>query len=564
MVAKPALRKPNNYIFDWDSYGQAVLNGSMPVSALTLLGVKRHYEDMKLGHLRGLYFSEAHAQHALETFLFLKHSKGEFAGQDFIPEPWQVFWTAVLFGWLKADGTRRFKECWLEVPRKNGKTTWLVAILMQLFEFDGEGGAEVYTAATKMDQAKISHSEAVRMVQNSPWLKKHIGIRRDELYNPTPGRADKFVPLGRDSKSLDGLNPSAAGIDEVHAHPNSQIYDVIKSGMGARKQPMIVQTTTAGFDLSSFGYQQHLYAKKVLNGDFGTEADDFLSIIYTVDNVEDWTNPIEWQKANPNWGVTVFQERMAVDCAKAIRQVTEEPNFKTKHLNIWLASGTTWIRLPDWQACGDKTLKLDDFAGEKCWLGLDLAEKSDLASTCLIFKRGKKYYVFFKFYLNEYQAHMVGQEYFYKWERKGELTVTPGNSTDFDVIADDLRGFATKFKIQELAYDPKFAAYFAAKLLEEGLPMVEITQTATHFTLPIIETENMVLTGDLVHEGKESMDWQMQNVVMRESKFSGLRHPTKEKRELKIDGPVAMLLAMGRALVGESVETSFWESNETV
>lgn len=546
----------DEYLFDIDSYGKAVLNGDIPVCKWTRLGVERHYRDLKEGHKRGIYFSEAHAQHALESFLFYKHSKGEWAGRDFIPSPWQVFWIAVAFGWLKADGTRRFTEVWEEVPRKNGKSTKLSGIGIYLFYFDGEGGAEVYTCATKLDQAKITHKEAVRMVQKSPSLRKNIGIRRDELFDPTPGRADIFIPLGRDSKSLDGLNPHGAILDEVHAHPNSEIYDVIKSGVGARRQPVIYQITTAGFDLSSFGYQQHLYAQKVLEGVFGDDVDDFLAIIYTVDDPNDWTNPKEWEKANPNWNVTVFEDRLAVSCKKALRQSTEESNFKTKHLNIWLATGQAWIKLEDWRKCANKNLKLEDFNGEPCWIGLDLAEKSDLAAVCMIFRRSNKYYVFFRFYLNEQQAHLEGQEYFRKWEKQGQIEVNSGNATDFNVIADDLRAYNKQFKMQEIAFDPKFAAYFAATLIEEGLPMVEITQTSSHFTLPIINIENLVLEEQLEHQGWESMDWQMTNVVMRESKFSGLKHPTKEEKRLKIDGPVAMLLGMGRAMLGEADDTT--------
>lgn len=550
MAARSASAEPN-YIFDWDSYGQAVLSGAIPVCKLTRLGVERHYNDLKEGHKRGLYFSEAHAQHALETFLFLKHSKGEWAGQDFIPSPWQVFWIAVAFGWLNADGTRRFREVWEEVPRKNGKSTKLSGLGLHLFYFDGEGGAEVYTCATKMDQARITHKEAIRMVQKSPSLRKHIAIRRDEIYDPTPGRADTFIPLGRDSKSLDGLNPHAAIFDEVHAHPNSEVYDVIKSGVGARRQPMLYQITTAGFDLSSFGYEQHKFAEKVLQGVFGDDFDDFLVIIYTVDDPNKWTDPLEWQKANPNWGVTVFEKRLAVSCKKAQRQPSEEVNFKTKHLNIWMASGTQWIPIDAWKKCANPALKIEDFEGHPCWIGLDLAEKSDIASKCRIFRRGKKYIVFLTFYLNEYQIEAEGNEHLKRWASRGEIEVNSGNATDFEVIKNGVLDDNKRFKLQEIGFDPKFAAYFAQKLIEEGLPMVEIAQTSSHFTLPIIEIENLVLTGELEHEGKESMDWQMSNVVMRESKFSNLKHPTKEDKKSKIDGPVSMITAMGRALNGE-------------
>lgn len=552
-ASSPIVHPPVACSFDWNVYGQAVLAGAIPVSRWTRLGVERHYRDMQLGHLRGLRFSEARAQHALESFLFLRHSKGEWAGKQFILAPWQMFWVALAFGWLRADGTRRFREVWEEVPRKNGKSTKLAGVGLYLFEFDGEGGAEVYTAATKMEQARITHDEAVRMVEASPLLRRHIGIRNKELYNPLPGRADKFVPLGRDSKSLDGLNVHGALLDEVHAHPSSEIYDVIKSGVGSRRQSLIWQITTAGFDLSSFGYTQHGYAEKVLEGVFSD--DEFLAVIYTVDYPEKWNDPIEWAKANPNLGVSVYLDSIKSACEKATRQPSEQPNFKTKRLNIWLTAGEKWIPVTEWKKCGDANLRLEDFAGEKCWIGLDLAEKSDFAALCLVFKRGKKYYLFFRFYLNEYQVNKPENRHFYEWEKAGHLITNEGNATDFDIIADDLRRYGKAFDVQEIPYDRKFAAYFATKMIEEGMPLVEIIQTASHFTLPIIEVENMVLTDDLVHDDNPAMAWMISNVVMRISKFSGLKHPTKEKNEQKIDGPVAMLMALGRAFTTQHEDT---------
>lgn len=530
--------------FDWDAYGRAVIAGQIPVCNWTLLGVKRHYRDMETGHERGLYFSDAHAQHALESFLFLRHSKGEWAGKTFVPSPWQQFWIALAFGWMRADGTRRFREVWEEVPRKNGKSTKLAGLGLYLFFFDNEGGSEVYTAATKLDQAKITHDEAVRMVQASPHLRRHISERRSELY--VRGKADKFLPLGRESKSMDGLNPHAAILDEVHAHPNREIYDVIKSGQGARLQPLIWEITTAGFDLSSFGYEQHGYAKRVLDGQI--DDDDFLAIIYTVDDKEKWDDPIEWAKANPNLGVSVYLQGLQGMCARAKKQPSEQPNFKTKRLNIWLAGGEKWMPLDNWRKCG-AALTIDDFAGEDCYIGIDLAEKSDIAALSIVFQRGKKFYAFFRLYLNEAEVQKPEHDHYRRYESLGELIVTEGNATDFDVIRADLKSFHKKFNIKEVPYDPKFSGYFVTKLVEEGLPMVEITQTAAHFTLPIIEIENLVLTGDLVHEGSTAVEWMIGNVVMRESKFSGLKHPTKETNADKIDAPVALLMSMGRALM---------------
>lgn len=545
--------------FEWEQYGHDVMAGLIPVCKWTRLAVERHYRDLENGHERGLWFSDAHAQHVLESFLFLRHSKGEWAGQTFELAPWQQFWIAVAFGWMRHDGSRRFREVWEEVPRKNGKSTKLAGIGLYLFYFDGEGGSEVYTAATKMEQAKITHEEALRMVKASPHLRRHISERRSELF--VRGKADKFVPLGRDSTSMDGLNPHGAILDEVHAHKNREIYDVIKSGVGARIQPLIWQITTAGFDLSSFGYEQHCYAKKVLEG---TESDDeFLAIIYTVDDREKWDDPIEWAKANPSLGVSVYESGLRDACERAKKQPSEQPNFKTKRLNIWLTGGEAWIPVSSWRECGDKELSIDDFRGEECWIGIDLAEKSDIAAVCYVFKRGRQFYAFFKLYLNEVEVEKKENQHYRRYLQRGELIVTQGNATDFDVIRADIEASAKIFDVKEVPYDPKFAAYFATKLVEAGLPMVEISQTSAHFTLPIIEIENQVLTGELKHEGNSAVEWMIGNVVMRESKFSGLKHPTKEKPSEKIDAPVALLIAMGRALMyaDDSLDQGFVNLN---
>jgi len=539
--------------FDFDAYGRDVIAGAIPVCKWTRLGVERHYRDLENGHERGLWFSPGHAQHALEAFLFLRHSKGEWAGKTFELAPWQMFWLAQQFGWMRDDGTRRFREVWEEVPRKNGKSTKVAGIGLYLFIFDGEGGAEVYTAATKLDQAKITHSEALRMVESSPHLSRHIAVRNNELYNRKPGRADKFVPLGRDSKSVDGLNPHGALLDEVHAHPSREMYDVIESGLGARLQPMIYQITTAGFDLSSFGYDQHLYAEQVLEGVI--EDDEFLAIIYTVDDPEKWTDPLEWQKANPNLGISVYENNLRAACEGAIRQESRQPNFKTKRLNIWLTGGEKWIPVTVWRECGNRDLKLEDFDGEECFIGIDLAEKNDIAALCLIFQRGGKVYVFFRYYFHEDGTKSDGSKKkkgalnLAKWGRTGDIKLNPGNATDFDVIKADLLDFNSRFLVKEIPYDPKFSAYFANKCIDAGLPMVEISQTSAHFTLPIIEIDNLVLEKNLEHDGNPVTEWMMSNVVMRISKFSNLKHPTKEKPENKIDGPVAMLLSAGRALL---------------
>lgn len=535
-------------LFDWDEYGRKVIAGEIPVCKWTRLAIERHYRDLAESPANGFYFSEDHAQYALKSFLFVKHSKGEFAGKQFIPSLWQQFWVALAFGWRRVeDGTRRFREVYQAVPRKNGKTTELAAIGLFMMFMDGEKGAEVYAAATKLDQAKILYSEVEQMILSSPLLQRRIKVLRDSI-KLINGSA-KLVPLGKDSKSMDGLNPHCAIIDEIHAHRTSEIYDVLKSALGGRLQPMIWIITTAGFDLSSFGYEQHRYAEKVLTGDI--RDDELLAIIYTVDDPEKWDDPIEWMKANPNLGISVYEENMRMDCDRAKKQPSQQANFKTKRLNIWLSGGETWIPVESWRKCGDKSLKLEDFAGERCWIGIDLAEKSDIAAVCLVFRRGNHFYVFFRLYLNEFEVSKPENQHYRNYQRDGELIVTEGNATDFDVIGSDIEAFTRQFDVAEVPYDPRLSSYFATKLAERGVPMVEIAQNSTHFTEPITETENMVLTGELHHDGNKMVEWMMTNVIIVVSKFSGLKKPIKEAAREKIDGPVAMMMAIGRAMTYE-------------
>ena len=538
------------HTFDWDAYGRKVMSGEILVSEWTRFSIERHYADLKAEPKNGFWFSERHAQYALNAFLFMKHSKGAFAGKQFVPSPWQQFWIALAFGWRRLDGTRRYREVYWAVPRKNGKTTTLAAIALYMMVMDGEAGAEVYCAATKMEQAKLLYSEANQMINASALLKMRVKTLRDGIF--TLDNACKLVPLGRDSKSMDGLNPSCCVIDEVHAHKTSEIYDVLKSALGARRQPMVWIITTAGFDLGAWGYEQHRYAEKVVKGII--QDDEFLPIIYTVDDPDKWDDPVEWAKANPNLGVSVYEDNLAADCERAKKQPSQQPNFKTKRLNIWLSSGDTWIPVEDWRKCA-KPIKLEEFKGEKCWIGIDLAEKSDVAALCLCFKRGDRVFVHFRLYHNEYEVQKQENQHYRRWRDQNELIVTDGNATDFDVIRADLLQFHKDFNLVAVPYDPRFSSYFATKLLEDGLPMVEVTQTSTKFTEPVILIENLILENKLVHDGNSMVEWMMSNIVMRISKFTGLRQPTKESNAEKIDGPVAMMMAVGQAMAVE-------ESNE--
>src|SRR5512139_1249755 len=283
-----------------EQYIDDVVAGRVVACHWVQAACQRHVDDLKHGAERGLHFDREAAEHVLKFFTILKHSKGEWAGRPLVLEPWQQFLIWTLFGWKRADGTRRFRTAYIEVARKNGKSTIGAGVGLYLLAADGEPGAEIYSAATKRDQARITHLEAVRMVKASPMLRKRIRTFRDNLN--IEGTASKFEPLGADADTLDGLNIHGAIIDEIHAHKTREVWDKLDTGTGARRQPLMFGITTAGYDRQSLCWTLNEYSKKVLDGVI--EDDTFFALIYTLDDGDDWQDETTWIKANPNLKVS--------------------------------------------------------------------------------------------------------------------------------------------------------------------------------------------------------------------------------------------------------------------
>jgi len=263
-------------------------------------------------------------------------------------------------------------------------------------------------------------------------------------------------------------------------------------------------------------------------------------------------------KANPNWNVSVLAADMEAAARKAEAMPSALNNFLTKRLNVWVSGESPWMDMRAWDRCGDSALQsIVDYAGVRAWIGLDLAQKKDFAALCLVFEHEGKWNVCTRLYLNELAIQESGNAHLQGWSRQGYVVTTDGEITDFDVVAEDLRKYCREFDVQEIAFDPALSMYFATKLLDEGLPLVEITQRALFFTPPLIQVENLVLERKLKHDGNPVMNWMVSNLVVKVSKFNELMSPTKERPENKIDGPMAMLMALGRALaVAEQPQTT--------
>jgi len=343
-------RKPDHIA---TKYAKKVLSGKIIAGKWVKLACKRHIKDLKR---KDIWFDEAAADRVIRVCSFLKHSKGEWAGTPFILEPWQAFIVSAVFGWkIKKTGLRRYRTVYIECARKSGKTTLLAALGLYMFCMDGEAGAEVYSAAVKRDQARISHSEAMRMVKASPALRKRIGIVKDNLH--IINTASKFEPLGADADSVDGLNVHGGLIDELHAHKKRDMWDVLETATGARRQPLQIAITTAGFDQTSICFEQHTYVKQILSGTI--EDDTYFGIIYAIDVDEklgddiivkgdDWRDERCWVKANPNLGISVKLDDLQRKAKKAMEIPAAQNNFLRKHLDVWTQSFTRWIDLGIW------------------------------------------------------------------------------------------------------------------------------------------------------------------------------------------------------------------------
>lgn len=548
----------NQYVEAAQRYAQAVADGQIPACKWVKLACARQIQDLARAPSDEWpwVFDADKAARPCEFIELLPHIKGKWARERRLIElePWQCFIITTVFGWVHREtGLRRFKEGYTEVPRKNAKSTLSSGLALYMLSADGEHGAEVYSAATTRDQARIVFDDAKAMAERTTGLREHLGVAIMQHSITVAHRASKFTPLAAEGSTLDGLNVHFAVIDELHAHKTRAVYDVIDTARGAREQSLLWNITTAGTDRSGICYERRTHVTKVLDGVIDDPT--MFGIIYTLDEGDDPHDPTSWAKANPNWGKSVLMDDMAAASRKAEAMPSALNNFLTKRLNVWVSGESIWMDMRAWDRCAFPALRdLADFHGAKAWIGLDLAQKKDFAALCLVFERDGLWHVCTRLYLNELAIQESGNAHLSGWARQGYVQVTDGDITDFDVVAEDMRTLCRDFDVQEIAFDPALSMYFAGKLIEEGLPLVEITQRALFFTPPLLQVENLVLEKKLRHDGNPVMAWMVSNLVVKVSKFNELRHPTKERPENKIDGPVAMLMALGRAMAVEVAE----------
>ena len=532
-----------------------VLAGKATACKWVRLFCERHEKDLKSGTKRGLYFDEDEAERVLRFFDFLRHSKGEWGGQAFILSPWEQAYLWVLFGWRKKDGSRRFRISYLEVARKNGKSTLAAGVALYLLDGDKEPGAEVYSAATKRDQAKIVHGEACRMVRASTMLKQFITVRTDNMF--VLDTNSKFEPLSSDYNSLDGLNIHGAIVDEVHAHKTRDLWDILETATGARRQPLMFAITTAGVSRQGICRELHDYLEKVLDGSL--EDDSFCGIIFTLDEEDDYTDERVWVKANPNLGVSVKLD----DLRDKIRKAREAPAalnaFLRLHMNIWTQAETRWIDPDAWAACGEQT-PLEDLRKEPCYAGLDLSSTTDISAFVLKFPRTGDALGWFWIPEDEMEKRERRDRVpFSAWVRHEYVEATPGNVIDYEYIRQRIKQVAAEFRgLREIGYDPWNATQLAIQLEEDGFNVVPVRQGFQTLSPAAKELEREIMSGELKHGGNPVLRWMAANVVLAIDPAENIK-PDKAKSAERIDGIVALCMAISRQIQGED-DTSIYET----
>jgi phage terminase large subunit-like protein len=525
---------------------------------------QRHLNDLKRFAAKDapFYFDAKAAELVCEVVQHFPHIHGVWAKHQkrIELEPWQAFILMSVFGWkARATGARRFRIVYIEVPRKNAKSTLTSAVGLYLLACDGEPGAHVVSAASALHQAKLVFTDAQLMARKEAGYRSRFGVEVLAHAIVQQETASRFDALSAEYSNLDGLNLHAALVDELHAHATRGLWDVLITATGSRIQPLVWAITTAGLNRASVCYDQRNYVLDILEGRI--EDDAYFGMVYTVDDGDDPWEEATWAKANPNYGVSVFPEGLRADAKRAMQMPSEQASFFTKHLNIWINAAITWLPAGAWDKCAEPKLEIEDFADEPCYVGIDLALRSDLAALMIAFPPTRQrdwWAVFGRYYLPEETVNRAENSHYQAWETMGRLTATPGVITDFDYIISNLGDVAAQHDVREIALDPYDAGPLVNDIEKAGLRKpVEVRQTAPNMSPAMVELEGLVLSGKIRHDGDPVLAWMFSNVKVARS--GDLMKPTKESNEKKIDGVVALLMCIHRGMYRQGETQSYQE-----
>ena len=546
-------------------YARRIVKGEIVACKWTKLACQWMVDDLRAAKRKAIpwVFDKEKAERTLHLIQQFHHIKGEWASRKerIHLEDWQCFLWAMVFGWVnRRTGYRRFTLVLLFVARKNAKSTVAAAVGNIMLTDDGEHGAEVYSGATSEKQAWEVFGPALKMARANDDFLEYYGVQPNASNISVEATHSKFEPLI--GKPGDGASPSCSIHDEYHEHKTVEQFDTMKTGMGSRRQPLQLVITTAGDNTT--GPCAQLCDDAIKNLEGSLRNDRFFPLMYCRDEGDEWDSITAMKKANPNLNVSIFREFLDQQLREARQSAHKQTSYRTKHLNEWVGARSAYFNIDRWNQAADPGITLEQFADTPCILALDLASKVDIAALEILFILGPKEYVRFgKYYLPEATVDAGVNKNYKTWVDQGWITATPGNIIDFEFIEQDILQLQNDFQILELAFDKWQSTMLITALMNEGIECVEMPQQVRFFTDPMKTMGGLIMGRHIKHNGDPVYTWMLSNVYGKPDAKDNV-YPRKEREENKIDGPVATIMALGRALAGDAEGDSVYEERGIV
>lgn len=546
-MANPGNR---DYVAIALKYAQGVTKKKIVAGLWVRLACKRFLKDYKRNTSARwfpYYFDDWHANDVCDFIEKLPHVEGEWHHATLVLEPWEVFILVNVFGFRQAfgdaQGKRRFNTAYIELARKNGKSALTSGVALYCLTCEEEPGPQVKTAATTGDQARIVFDVAKAMVEKTPDLAEAFQL--EPMANAVVCKANmgSIQPINAKASTQDGLNPHLTVIDELHAHTNRKLFDVLKSARGARKNPLSWYITTAGYNLATVCYEQRTLVTKILQDVLN--ADHYFGIIFTLDEGDDAFDEAVWVKANPNLGISVSLKEMRTYAQEARESAGSEGEFKTKRCNLWLNAANAWLSMVDWEKCADRELRLEDMKAFPAYIGGDLADRNDVVSLAIVFDRGNDLVAFCWHYLPKEIVQAAADRtsaHYSAWASQGFLILTEGDMTDYSAVEAHVRQLFHDFDVRRITFDQFGSAQMTSNMVEDGLPAQVMTKNAKNYTDPSKELEARVQVKRFKHTGDPVLKWMASNCVVTKG-VDGSILPKKESKDSpnKIDGMDAVI-----------------------
>lgn len=503
------------------------------------------------------YFYDDKASEKAISFIetFITHTKGELTGKKLILEKWQKKIVGDIFGWKnKKTKLRKYRTVFIEVPRKNGKSTLCAAIGLYMLFADEERGSEIYSAAGDRAQAGIVFEIAKGMILQSPELSQRCNVFRNSIVNENKGNF--YQAISSDSKTKHGFNANCIVFDELHTQPNRDLWDTLTTSTGSRRQPLTIAITTAGYDKQSICYEIYNYATKIINKTLIDES--FYPVIYEADIDDDISLESTWQKANPNYGVSLIKEYMQRESKKALDIPSYQNTFRRLMLNQWTDSQSAWLTSGEWNACY-QNFDYSILNGKECWGGLDLASTRDLTCLVLLFNLDGKFifipYIFIPDDNAKKRSERDNVDYL-TWIRENHIISTPGDVTDYSFIRSKINELSKKYRIQSICYDRWNASQLVIDLQSDGANMDPFGQGFVSMSMPTKTLEAEILAKNIIHNNNPCFNWAISNVALLEDPAGNIK-VAKNKSKEKVDPVISLIMALGCYLTIESGDSVY-------